>query len=362
MGSGALAGSFGQALTFTRATAKTCLTSDATLVTLANNQPAVEPKGLLIEPAATNLCLWSEAIDTNNGAGAPWFHTSVAVTDAQAVAPDGTTTAALAAYGTGSSTIVSQGIAATNATVYTSSIWLRMVSGTGTLYLSATTDGLAFAGRTTCALTTTWRRFSLTWTATSTATWYTQIGIDTDDAGNQVSQPAQNVYLWGSQFETGSTATSYIKTVGTTATRNQDVLSGPTAGLPSSTGRFDLTYVPSDVSARQRVLVTTQAESNFAGVSLEIISTHVLRLLVRDGASTFFGDSAVLAWAAGTSYRIRAEWTPTTVKLWRNDEQVANLVNTVTATGPSQLLVGVRADSAAATAAGGHIHSLEIRK
>lgn len=226
IGVSGLSGTHGEMVTCTRGSSKFCLKAGgSSLAVLGNNVAAVEPNGLLVEPAATNLILQSQTMAT-----APWTlsHAGTGVnpvlTNNAAVAPDGTTTAteidlSSVPDNTAASNIF-QGFTAT-AAVYTLSVWLRAVSGTATVYLFIGNTVYAVAA---CSLTTTWQKFTLTTPTLSAATYFFCLGVDATRSG-QATQPAQSIYAWGAQAELGPVATSYATTVGSTVTRPADLIS-----------------------------------------------------------------------------------------------------------------------------------------
>jgi hypothetical protein len=132
-----------------------------------------------------NLLTWSEQFDNSF-----WVKQSgSAVTANQTTAPDGTTTADLV-VGNGTSGIFVSAIPVSTITNNTKSIWLRGVSGGEVVALK---DPSLTLGTTTCTLTTTWQRFSLSEIQTT--------GI----AGLWVANiPAGGIYIWGAQLEAGS--------------------------------------------------------------------------------------------------------------------------------------------------------------
>jgi len=201
------------------------------------------PLGLLIEEARTNLALQSG--DLSNAA---WHPASVTValpvvTGAQAVAPDGTTTAAKIVFpavpNAGNAATIYQSVAST-AAAYSLSVWLKGNAGGEQLYILTTPDSVTYYQQVV-TLTTAWQRFTLV-TPNLTATgWFFQIGCDRRSAG-QSATLAQTIFAWGAQQELGAFATSYIPTITATVQRAADVpVSVDTGWLKSGAGVAVLT-------------------------------------------------------------------------------------------------------------------------
>jgi hypothetical protein len=204
---------------------------------------AVNPiQAFLVEPQATNLFERSEEI--NN---AYWQKLASSVSADATVAPDGTTTAdKLVEDATTANHVFRRSIAFTSGTVYTASIFAKASERTtfriqfpsaaftqaasATFNLSAGTassNAGSFTARIV-ALADGWYRCSYRGTATATST--TNLTYQLQDA-SYAGDGTSGVFFWGAQLEEGSVATSYIKTVSGTASRNQDVVYWPDAAL-----------------------------------------------------------------------------------------------------------------------------------
>lgn len=205
-------------LTFTRASTGHYLSATGILTLAAINEARYDyypgtllPRGLLLEEARTNLALRSETFATT------WTASNITVANNTGTGMRGTATAdrlsATAANGT-----LKQAIAAT-AVPYTFSIWLRRITGVGNIDISS--DGVTWV---TVPVTTTLTRFETTLTLTA-ATY--NPGIRIVDSGDEVE-------VWGSQFEAGGYASSYIQTTTIAVTRAADVCSLAGAAFPLS--------------------------------------------------------------------------------------------------------------------------------
>ena len=147
----------------------------------------IEPYG-----GRRNLLTWTEQFD--NAAWTNAIGTKPTVTVNAAVAPDGTLTADLLNF-SAQFQAVSQG-SRTIGAVYTESVWMRVDSGTRTINL---TDG---AGTIlgTFTVTTSWQRFTATYTAANAVTGWQ----DRNSSG------FVGVYIWGAQLEVVPTATTIL--------------------------------------------------------------------------------------------------------------------------------------------------------
>jgi hypothetical protein len=199
-------------------------------------------KGLLVEAAATNLCLQSEDFGTT------WGSTQSTVTTNDSVAPDGSTTADDVIH-TGAGGTITQAVTVTADTVYTASVFVKQ-GATGShdwmevIYrdnvaangiqcwfdISTGTKGTAQTFGTGTTLTASgiedygngWYRC---WVSGQLASGITAGRIEftntTTDATNTREQ-TNSLRYWGAQLEAGAFPTSYIATTTASVTRNAE--------------------------------------------------------------------------------------------------------------------------------------------
>jgi hypothetical protein len=226
-----LTGGLDPRITFTRASAGTCIGGDGLMRTVASNAPRFDhepitgrPRGLLIEGQKTNFIAYSTPTGgqwSAFGAGAA----GPAVTFNAAVAPDGTTTAAAttnAVTAAGQISALFSPVAAVTAGGHMASVYLKGPVGGETV-----TWGVSGAAtvQQTVTLTNTWRRYILPSFSPTTGNLQLYVGPNLNAAG------AATAHVWGAQVENGSGLySSLIPTAGATATRVPDV-----AVLQSST-------------------------------------------------------------------------------------------------------------------------------
>ena len=216
-------------MALTVATAGTGVARTAHYVTPTGASAPIQT--LLLEPQRTNLCIRSEEFDT-------WTNISTCNVTANAVvAPDGTTTADLL-----SSTVTgsSRGQTVTFTGDGEKAIALYLKAGTSALTQVRLLDTTASAFRHTVAVTWVAGVPSLS-TVGGAGTlypvealangWYRILFSATGVVAANVNQfrvqpdPSTgtgNVYAWGAQAENAIVPSSYIKTEGTTVTRNAD--------------------------------------------------------------------------------------------------------------------------------------------
>jgi hypothetical protein len=188
------------------------------------------------------------------------------------------------------------------AAAYTFSVWLRGSVGGEQTYLYLTDGGTGYLGVTRVTLTTSWQRFSTTATLSAIA-WVAAIGTDLRN-GAQTSTPAQTIYAWGGQIESGTFGpTSFIPTTAATVTRARDsCLISPANMAPwfvSPGGSWMAEFIENSPASTSRVIAvgggggsqtpayTSTVFNQFDGVT-PIGTVNLLTLgVVQKGASAY---------------------------------------------------------------------------
>lgn len=240
-------------ITFSRSSTATRVNARGRIETVAANVPRIqfdagtgECQGLLLEPASTNLALWSE--DETNAA---WTRTGLAAFGAgsvanNATAPDGANTAEYDAEAVGAgASYAGQSFTTVAGTVYTISRYFRAGSRTiAQLWVSTAllSTGEGFANFNLSLGTVTrvgtgatarmfnagggWWRCTLTFTADRAATGQAGYALQTNPTGGRLEaytgDGSSGFFGWGLQFEQLEWASSYIPTTSATVTRAAD--------------------------------------------------------------------------------------------------------------------------------------------
>jgi hypothetical protein len=310
----------GTDFTVTRAGVKNVVNRAGLLTEIPANTPATEfaggvLKGTLIEPARTNLLLRSEEFDDeywtktnlNTTGTPPWVNV--------AVAPDGTTTAEKLIANTENATHVLQkiNVSLATATKHTYSIFAKageygfigilgtnpaqgkffdLVNGAVLGDIIGTPDSARIEN-----YGNGWYKCSITTTSTSTSTNY-QVYIS--DVGNNSTfegDDTSGVFLWGAQLETGSVATSYIKTTTTTITQPADVITATgVSGLANGQGTVLIAFTPLNLPATtyHRLFAVDNGTSSDNGYDIGYgdAGGALARTTFRIGGATSFDSTA----------------------------------------------------------------------
>ena len=230
---------------------------------------------LLVEPAATNLALQSEAWNVS-----PWTATSgsqgATVSGNVTTSPDGTTNAdkLIEAAVTGTHFCL-QSITLTSGTTYTASFFVKASERTrGRLRMSGSgaywdldfnlTSGTVTGGTNPFIQNfgNGWFRIGATFTANQASNNFILFILDASGNASYTGIGTNGIFVWGAQLETGSVATSYIPTAAASGSRSADVISvtgavsgsiGQTEGVlyiecESNNGEDDVFFINRSVS------------------------------------------------------------------------------------------------------------------
>lgn len=280
----AVTGSTGEALTMTRGSPATCSKQGAAtsgiapgdLVTCANDLPRIEAVGTslgyLREGAATNVDPRSSEIDdaaygdfTANGAAAPTLNGADV-----ALAPDNTLTAEDYTFAaTGATQASARAIAVLTAAAYSAQVWVRGVSGSGSMDLCLQTGAAPTATCSTCAfVAASWTQCKVE-NATAIAGGQIYLG-NMSYLNGGTARASNRVYVWGVDAEAGAFASSYIPTAGATASRSAD---SALTGYASTTWGPDFSLAASVAFVDTSASATTAAQLGSAAPNLAAVKT-----------------------------------------------------------------------------------------
>jgi len=194
----------------TRATDATRVDENGLIEEVLVNVPRIDYTGggcphILIEPQRTNLITYSEDFSQSY-----WTKSGVTVSlETTIKSPNGGYNAYKISSGTSGNLNRIAGV-----TGQTKSIFVRTVSGTGTIGVLSYNGGSA----STQNITEEWQRFDVLANSGDTD-GTTFFAVDFRNS------TLAEVLIWGAQLENGLNVTSYIPTSGSTVTRNQDIIS-----------------------------------------------------------------------------------------------------------------------------------------
>ena len=229
-------------VTFTRASSGTYFDASGVMQTASTDVPRFthdpvtgQSLGLLIEESRTNLLTYSEEFDN-----AAWTKAECTISANAITAPGGSLTADKVVESSATGAHLVQQIKALSSAAHTFSIfakkggrnwvYLRGVGAGGInirawFNLDAGTVGTVNTGGTgsITSIGGGWYFCVLTIASAVASGFEYQYGIaDDDNSVSYAGDGTSGIYIWGAQLEAGSTASSYIKTTSSTATRAAD--------------------------------------------------------------------------------------------------------------------------------------------
>jgi hypothetical protein len=211
--------------TFSRGSTATYIDSNGKVTTVGPNVPRFEyfadtlqPRGLLLENAATNLINWSEAFALTGGSQNNWVETNLTRSLGN-TAPSGITNSIRFTANSSNASLMSS-TAASGSTYAAFSIWIRGITGNENVFYTLN-NGITWSGIS--GISNSWQRFGF-----GPVTVIPQVGI-------RIGNTGQAIELWGAQVENRTFSdyawnsfvnnpyTSYIKTDANIASRMADI-------------------------------------------------------------------------------------------------------------------------------------------
>ena len=292
-------GGKGPTLGITRATEATYFDDAGVLQTAASGAARfdhlpVSPftsLGLLVEEARTNICLYSE--DLSNAA---WVVSNITKGSDSVTAPDGAANTAVrltasAANGTCLQTITSV------IDDYVYSVYMKRVTGTGDIDLTLD-NGTTW---TTKTLTSSWQRFDIVDASETNPVIGVRIVTDTDA-----------IDFWGSDVNKNAAfPTSYIQTVASSVTRNQDLVNTTDVSwldtAATAVGTFYVRGAPTELNGVNSRILSVDPSAGSNRIYFSTLPTN-LRLDATNSGGSNTVTGAGTAITSGTTFEIAAAY------------------------------------------------------
>jgi hypothetical protein len=321
-------------------------------------------------PTATNLVLRSAELDN-----ASWskFSTTVDSTNVLAfidgvASMETITSSAISGSAIQSTTVTS------SAGPFTSSAYSAATSGTHAASLAvgcgastpsvctcARADGGACTARTSGAYCLNDSTVGTTPVrVTATVTCNAAITTSAAFVAGGTYQLSTGTHSWGGlQFEVGASATGYIATAGTTATRNAELYSfTPPANWPVATGDVTVIFRPgASTLGIGRFIHARGATDGFA----LYYSANTVRLDTGNATTLSTLTGSVASWVAGQSYTIRATWGAGNTAVYRDGALLASVVNG-SSNMPTTAIASVGLGNGVSQIINGHISSVTVSR
>ena len=141
-----------------------------------------------------------------------------------------------------------------------------------------------------------------------------------DSGGSQTAWTAngtENIYIWGTQTEQGSYATSYIPTSGSTVTRNQDIFTRDGIGslINSTEGVLFVEIAAFADYTTYRYMGLTDGNSDNRVIILYYNSSTRIRVLLSSGGTKYF-DAYYAVTSIEDFHKVALKWKENDFALW----------------------------------------------
>jgi hypothetical protein len=227
----------------TRSTTKLITDTAGLLSSVAINTLPISNAGMLVEPAATNLALWSQ--DFTNAAWNPFTGGTgtISTTAASGIAPDGTNTATLITINRSSATFSDARVGSLftgTAAAYTGSVYLKAngAGDVGKIIDVCFYNGTSVLSVSHMTLTSAWQRVSVTGTLAASASCEFIFGYLSSNSGGSNQLGSTSVLVWQADVVLGAMS-SPIKTTNASLTRSADSIVVQHTGIGSVVFTFD---------------------------------------------------------------------------------------------------------------------------
>lgn len=286
-----------------------------------DNLPRVDytdgTSSLLVEPQRTNLLPYSEAITQANG----YSPSGVTFASNQGTTPMGTNNATKLTS-TGTDPFIQYVVPNTNAT-FTLSVYAKGVGssvGKNINFFLVRDNYAEVAQSSQFTLTNEWVRYTATLSLSTNPTTQVIYRLDAPSVG----VAGDEVLIWGAQIEQGSYPTSYIKTSGSTVTRNQETYTktGISDLINSEEGVlfFEMAALSDDGTLR----CITLSDGGITNRVLIIYDTqsNSIRAVVVSTAGTSFDELHTVT-STLDFHKIAIKWKLNDFALWIDGVEVA---------------------------------------
>lgn len=322
---------------FTRASDATYFDASGTLRTATTNEPrftydhaTLQPLGLLIEEARTNLVTWSDDFTQ----GRFNLFNSGTVMANQRAAPDDTVTVDKLENTSAGNWYYGRNITLADNTTYVYTVWCALEDGNTGLSLRAQQNGGAFpvygSQTVTQEISSGLVRAQLVFTKPADGS---QARIGLQLAAGQAG------YVWGEMLEASSTATSYIPTAGSTVTRAADnVFTDALEWYRSSEGTF---VVEGLVPSTGFLLVFGQGATGSAPRGHIINTSSQVQLFMADNSVTRNVNGSNFS-ALGTNSKISSTFDASYINLAKDGILATSSVGLTVPSTITRMAVGRR--------------------
>ena len=294
-------------------------TTSAVYTGITDNVPRLDYDGdcpsLLLEPARTNFLLASEYFDSSSG----WSRGgTITQTDNYGISPDGKRNSTRLQLG--NDALVYRNLA----TPFDGarSLYVKSTSGSGTIQLLANhtnTDNIF-------TIDENWQRVELSDVQQVSQIYYL---VDTRGGSNTT---IFDIEVWGAQYESGSYATSYIPTYGTSVTRNADLCNnaGDSTIFNDEEGvlYFEAASISTSDTNDKYISITDGTTNNV--VNINFGSGNLIRCAIRsNGVGGDNLDYSTTSFNTSDFVKVAISWTSTNARVFINGTKIHTDSNSI---------------------------------